>query len=275
MIDINKDTVVCISIATRPSNFGMTVHNAAYHALGLNFIYKAFHVSDIAGTITGVRALGIRGCSVTMPFKETVIQYLDILDDTARIIGAVNTIVNDGKYLTGYNTDLYGAKIVLQTLDIEKNDNVLLLGSGGIARAIKHALQQLKVKNVTVTSRNYKNAEKFIQGKYDDTEYSVVPWFSRNEVNADILINATPIGMKPDINTMPINLDTLHRYRTVIDVVVSPIETMLIKEAKKLGKSVVHGYEMSLHQAAAQFLLYTGIDAPLDIMQKSIMTIEQ
>ncbi len=269
MTHINKDTIVCISIAAHPSNFGTTVHNAAYRALGLNFIYKAFQVSDIAGAITGVRALGIRGCSVTMPFKETVIQYLDVLDDTARATGAVNTIVNEEKYLTGYNTDSYGAKIILHTLDIGKNDQILLLGAGGVARAIKYALQQLKIKNVIISSRNRQNADKLIL----DTEYSTIPWSSRNETNIDILINATPVGMKPDINKMPVNLDVLYHCRTVMDVVVSPAETMLIREAKKLKKNVVHGYEMSLHQAAAQFTLYTGINAPLDVMRESIKNI--
>ena len=269
MTQINKDTMVCISVAACPSNFGTTIHNAAYRALGLNFFYKAFQVSDIAGAITGVRALGIRGCSVSMPFKETVIQYLDVLDDTACSVGAVNTIVNNEGYLTGYNTDAYGAKVVLQMLEIRKDDQVLLIGAGGVARAIKYALQQLRITNVLISNRDSQKAEKLAK----DTEFRKIPWSARNEVKVDVLINATPIGMKTDINAMPVSENSLHDCRVVMDVVVSPMESRLIREAERLGKKVAHGYEMSLHQAAAQFRLYTGVDAPLDVMRVSIETL--
>src|SRR3990172_6053257 len=107
-MQIEKDTQLCISVAARPSNFGTTIHNAVFRKLGLNFIYTAFGITDIAGAVVGVRALGIRGCSVSMPFKEAVIPYLDALDPAARTIGAVNTVVNDSGRLTGYNTDIAG-----------------------------------------------------------------------------------------------------------------------------------------------------------------------
>jgi len=100
-----------------------------------------------------------------------------------------------------------------------------------------------------------------------------IPWSARNEVKVDVLINATPIGMKPDINAMPVSESSLRDCRAVMDVVVSPMESRLIREAKRLGKKVAHGYEMSLHQAAAQFRLYTVVDAPLDVMRVSIETL--
>ena len=104
----------CISVAKNPGKFGETVHNAGYDVLGLPFQYKAFSTNDISGVIKGVRALGIRGCSVSMPFKETVVPYLDRLDPLAKKIGAVNTIVNKNNTLIGYNTDFYGAKECLK-----------------------------------------------------------------------------------------------------------------------------------------------------------------
>ena len=265
-MEINKDTKVCISVAARASNFGTTLHNAAYRALGLNFFYKAFQISDIAEAIIGVRALGIRGCSVTMPFKESVIQYLDSLDDTARAVGAVNTIVNDNGYLTGYNTDAHGARTVFGTLKIRKDDRVLLIGAGGVAGAIKYAFRQLGITNVLVSNRDSQRAEKLIKG----TEFRAIPWSARNDTRVDVLVNATPVGMKPDINAMPVSESLLRNCRIVSDVIVAPMESRLIREAKRLGKKVARGYEMSLHQAAAQFRLYTGVDAPLDTMRASM-----
>lgn len=265
----NKDTILCISVAERPGNFGTTVHNAAYEALGLNFAYKAFGIADIAGAITGVRALGIRGCSVSMPFKEAVMKHLDALHPTAQVIGAVNTVVNEEGYLTGYNTDADGAKVALETLGIRKNDTILLLGAGGAARAILYALQQLQVTRVVVANRDLQKARKLAE--YGGSE--AIEWSARNQARVDVLINATPVGMEPAIDQMPVNEGVVYGCRAVMDVVVSPAETRLIKEAKKLGKQVALGHEMSLHQATAQFRLYTGVGPPLDVMRASIETL--
>lgn len=268
---INKDTQFCISVAARPGNFGTTLHNAAYAALGLNFAYKACGIADIGGAIAGVRALGIRGCGVSMPFKETVMKYLDALDPTAQVIGAVNTVVNEKGYLTGYNTDADGAKAALETLGIRKDDQVLILGAGGAARAIMYALQQLHVRRILVSNRDFAKAHKLAEHVGSEA----IEWFSRNEARVDVLINATPVGMEPHIAEMPVNEVVVDGCRAVMDVVVSPVETRLIKEAKKLGKQVALGHEMSLHQAAAQFRLYTGVDPPLDVMRASMQRLLQ
>jgi shikimate dehydrogenase len=260
---INKDTQLCISVSSRPSNFGTILHNAAYAELGLNFAYKAFGISDLAGAIAGVRALGIRGCSVSMPFKGAVVPLLDALDETAQAIGAVNTVVNEKGTLTGYNTDAHGARVALETLGIHKQDRVLLLGSGGAARAIMYALQQLQLGRVVLASRDFRRARQLAE--YGGAE--AIEWSSRNQTGVDVLINATPVGMEPDIDEMPSNENVVCGCRAVMDVVVSPAETRLIKEAKKLGKRVALGHEMSLHQAAAQFRLYTGVEPPLDVMR--------
>src|SRR5262245_49593436 len=114
MPPVGKDTVPCISLATRPSNFGTVVHDVAYRALALNVMYRALLVTDAAGALAGVRALGVRGCSVSMPFKESVIPLLGHLDETARAVGAVNAVVNDGGRLVGYNTDVQGAAAALR-----------------------------------------------------------------------------------------------------------------------------------------------------------------
>lgn len=269
MVGLNKDTVLCISVASRASNFGTVVHNYAYQALGLNFIYKAFEISDIAAAIAGVRGLGIRGCSVSMPFKETVIDYLDELDTTAAAIGAVNTVVNNDGYLIGYNTDVVGATVALQALEIQPQDKVLLLGAGGMAKAIAYSLQQLGIRNILFCNRT---ASKLAEKK---VSYEVVPWQERNESQVDILINATSLGMQPNPEVMPVEMRLIQHCRSVMDAIVSPLESKLINAARDANKKVVPGYKISLHQAAEQFYLYTGVKAPLDILEKAVLEMLQ
>jgi len=262
---IDKDTQICISIAQQPSNFGTTLHNMAYEALGLNFIYKAFGINDLEGAIAGVRALGIRGCSVSMPFKQAVIPFLDILDETAEITGAVNTIVNDGTCLTGFNTDLIGARLVLASLQPQRDEQILILGAGGVARAILVALRQLGCTRVAIASRDIKvgNLNLIMPCK-------VIGWEAREKQPVQVLINATPIGMFPFTELMPVSASFILKTRAVMDVVVSPMESRLIVFARAAGKSVVSGHQMSLEQAVAQFSLYTGCSAPRAVMEAGI-----
>lgn len=263
---INKDTQLCISIAERPSNFGTTLHNMAYETLGLNFIYKAFRVTDLRGAIAGVRSLGIRGCSVSMPFKQAVIPFLDVLDETAECTGAVNTIVNDGHRLTGFNTDLIGVRSVMSVLQQRNSEDILVLGAGGMARAILAVLREMGCTNIFVASRD---PSKFALLKAI-VDCTLIPWQERHERKAQILINATSIGMTPDAQLMPVDIEFINSTHVVIDAVVSPMETNLIAYAKKAGKIVVPGYQISLEQAVAQFFLYTQTPAPRIIMEAGI-----
>jgi len=263
---INKDTQVCISVASRPGNFGTTLHNAAYVALGLNFLYKACGISDIVGAMVGVRALGIRGCSVSMPFKEAAISCLDALDETAQVIGSVNTIVNDGGRLTGYNTDVIGAQVALEALQARPGESVLMAGAGGAARAILFALRQLGFNSVRVASRDVEK----IQQLNTILPCQPVSWAERQQEPVDLVINATPVGMNPNAESMPFGEAFLHQSRAVMDVVISPMETRLICCARSAGKAVSPGYLMSLEQAMAQFTLYTGVVPPRDLMEQKM-----
>lgn len=263
---INKDTQLCISIAEIPSNFGTTLHNMAYEALGLNFMYKAFGTPDLQGAIAGVRALGIRGCSVSMPFKQAVIPLIDVLDETAESTGAVNTIVNDGRRLTGFNTDLIGARLVLASLQPQSNEHILILGAGGVARAILVALREMGCSNVAVANRDHSK----IASMKTIMNFSSIPWCARQEKQVKLLINATSIGMTPDIEIMPVDMEFINGTRAVMDVVTSPMESNLISCARKAGKVVVSGYQMCLEQAIAQFFLYTGRPAPRAVMEDGI-----
>lgn len=260
---LNKDTVLCISISARPGSFGMTVHNAAYRAVGLDFIYKAFRVEDLAGALAGVRALGIRGCSVSMPFKERAIAFVDSVDAVAASIGAINTIINESGRLVGFNTDVFGVRAALEPLPISRDGQVLVLGAGGMARAIVYALKSLGFTRIALTNRSAAR----LDGWPSALQCPIVPWEERNEVPAQLLVNATSVGMAPLPQEMPVVEALLSRVGMVVDAVASPAETRLVRTARRFEKPVVTGVEISLFQAAEQFRLYTKHEPPLGVMR--------
>lgn len=263
---LDKDTQVCISISAHPSNFGTRVHNAGYEALGLNFLYKAFAVTDVAGVIAGVRALGIRGLSVSMPHKETVIAHLDDLHESARRIGAVNTVVNEGGKLVGYNTDAFGARAALQLLGDLSASQVLVLGAGGAAKAVLFALRALDAGDVVICNRSETKAALLARA----WSCRSIPWEAREGAKADVVVNATALGMAPNPDEVAVRPEALRSAWGVMDVVTNPMESRLIREARELGKKAVPGYTMSLHQAAAQFELYTGVKPPLEVFEGTV-----
>lgn len=266
MKDSFQNSEICISISERPGKYGTVVHNAGYKALGLNFFYKAFATNDVKGAILGVRALRIRGCSVSMPFKEKVIPLLDELDVMAQRVKAVNTIVNDNGRLIGYNTDVLGIKNSLQKLKISKNKKIIVLGSGGVARAVLVALKILKFKNITISNRTTK------KGKMLAKEFKInfLEWPKRNIFEANVIINATSIGMYPNDDMLPIEENSIKNAEIIIDLVASPPNTKLIRLSKKYKKISTKGSQLALNQAYEQFRLYTGKKPPIDIMEKAV-----
>ena len=268
---INKDTQLCISLSSSPGNFGSFLHNAAFKALGLNYIYKSFGISNIKDALIGVRALNIRGCSVSMPFKESVLPLLDKLDQSARLIGAVNTIVNNDGELTGFNTDQVGARKVLENISIRPSDKILLLGAGGVSRAILFALKEIGCDLVYVSNRDSNK----INSLNSILPCQLVPWEERHTFRPDLVINATPVGMNPNIDQSPMDVDFLFHVKAVMDVVVSPVDTRLISLSRSLGKIIVPGYMMSLEQAMEQFSLYTCEDPPREVMEQALNNIFQ
>jgi len=259
----------CISVSKNPGKVGETIHNAGYKHLGLNFQYKAFSSNDISGVIKGVRALGIKGCSISMPFKEKVISLVDELDPLAKQSKAVNTIVNNNGHLIGYNTDVLGIKNCLKSIKIQKNKKILLLGAGGGARAILVALKNLKFKNIVLSNRTSKKGKQVAK----DFDIEFIQWSKRSNIDAIIIINATPIGMHPNSNLLPISQKSIIHAKLIIDIVVKPPNTKLIKVANSKKIPTIDGTEMALNQAYEQFKLYTGKKAPKDIMQKALKKI--
>lgn len=251
---LNKDMTLCISLAARPSNIGTRFHNYLYDQLGLNFIYKAFTTTDLPAAIGGVRALGIRGCSVSMPFKEAVISLVDRMDLSASAIESVNTIVNDDGVLTAYNTDYLAVASLLQQRGVPAGSSVMLRGSGGMAKAVAAALRDNGFTEVTIVARNEHTGRKLA----DLYGFGWRP--DPGDGRADLLINVTPVGMAgADEDVLSFDLEAVAGAQTMFDVVAFPAETPLVTAAREAGKQVISGAEVIALQAAEQFALYTGV----------------
>ncbi len=254
------------------------IHNTLFRELNFNSIYVPFKVDTIGDFMREFRKLDIKGYSVTIPHKESVINHLDAIDPMAKKIGAVNTIVNMDGQLVGYNTDCEAAIKVLEgvdqvcrrgerpfalTKDVHlRGKKVTLIGAGGVARAIAFGLKECEAQ-ITIINRNYARAQSLARDvgclarKYDESE----------AFNADILINATPVGMFPKINETPIDKNKLKSNMIVFDTIYNPIETKLLKEAKAQGCKTINGLSMFVHQAAAQFKLWTGQMPSVEIVE--------
>ncbi len=254
---LNKDMTLCISLSARPSNNGTRFHNHLYDQLGLNWIYKAFAPTDLGQAIAGVRGLGIRGCAVSMPYKEDVIALVDVMDPSAKAIDSVNTIVNDNGTLTAYNTDYTAIEQLLQRNGVDPALSVWVKGSGGMAKATVAALRDAGFKDVTVIARNEAPGRALAE-LYGFTWRADLPAAG---TTADILINVTPVGMAggPDAEALSFPPEAVDAATVVFDVVALPAETPLVKAGRAAGKTVITGAEVATIQALEQFVLYTGI----------------
>lgn len=243
-----------MSLSARPSYFGSCFHNRLYELLGLDFVYKAFKTTDLKAVVNGIRALEIRGCAISMPFKEAVIPLLDKLAASAAAIESVNTIVNDGTSLTGYNTD-YGAIVTLiDKAEIDPTTPFLLHGAGGMAKAVAAALRDRGHKTGTIIARNS------VKGPALAALYGFdwAPDCGTRE--ASLLINATPLGMTgPEAKALAFTQAQIQAAKTVFDVVALPAETPLLRAARNAKRQTISGTEVGILQAVEQFVLYTGI----------------
>lgn len=252
---IDRDTLLCMSLAGRPGNFGTRFHNYLYEKLGLNYIYKAFTTQDIAAAVNGVRALGIRGCAVSMPFKESCIAYLDALAPSAKAIDSVNTIVNDDGRLTGLNTDYIAVKSLIDSYQLDSSAKVMIQGSGGMGKAVIAAFRDAGFRDVIIAARHRE------RGLALAKQYGF-QWQPRPDgIAADILVNVTPLGMAggAESETLAFSPTMVERADVIFDVVALPPETPLIKLAQRLDKRVISGAEVIALQAVEQFALYTGV----------------
>lgn len=251
---IGRDTRLCMSLSARPGNAGSRLHNTLYGLLGLDYVYKSFSTTDLPAAIGGLRALGIRGCAISMPFKEAVIPLLDGLEDSARAIDSVNTIVNDDGVLTGYNTDYTAVRDLVSRRGIDPATPFLLRGSGGMAKAVVAALRDLGFREGTVVARNAEAG----QGLAAQYGFRWLP--ERREEGAAMLVNVTPLGMEgAQAEELAFTPAQIAACEVAFDVVAQPAETPFIQAALAAGKTVISGAEVIVLQAIEQFVLYTGI----------------
>ena len=279
--------------------FSPAMHNAGLDALNLNYIYLPFHVKQdrLKECIEGAKSLGIQGLNVTIPHKTNVMKHLDDIDQVASMIGAVNTIQfiydednessnqnNEINVTTkGFNTDGYGCVRAIQEKTSINDKKVTITGAGGAARAIAFQMANSGISELSILNRNALKA----QALADDLKNNLETIGIDINVNAydlenlkkelsdsDIFIDTTPIGMHPNVNDKPIaSADMLHEDLLVNDIVYTPMETSLLKEAKLANAEIVYGYKMLLYQGIRSFEIWLNQEAPVDVMENALLDV--
>jgi shikimate dehydrogenase len=259
------------------------MHNAAFKELGLDYVYVAFRVKgeELPRAIEGMRALGIRGFNVTIPHKVTIMPFLDELDSLARKIGAVNTIVNDAGSLRGYNTDASGFLRALRDRGFEpEGKQVAMLGAGGASRAISFVLAESGANLVILNRWQELDWAEELARQISDAFKKEVKALESDETNleaaldrADIVVNATSVGMSPHIDESPVPARLLRPGMVVFDIVYNPLKTRLITEAAQAGAETVVGLDMLVWQGALSFEMWTGKKAPVELMKREAIRV--
>jgi shikimate dehydrogenase len=277
---ITASTTLCAVIGN-PVGHSLSpeIHNAAFRHLGLDWVYSAFRVEDLPHAIAGIRALGIRGVSVTIPHKVAALPLLDSLEETAAKIGAVNTIVNTCGRLHGINTDGAGA---LKALTDAGHDpagaSLLIVGSGGAARAIAFTIAghaapaRLAIAGIVPAELAALCADIAAATSVSPVAVAMTAENLRKAAaEASIIINCTPLGMRPQTEASPLPAELLGSGQVVFDIVYNPLTTKLLKDARARGAAVISGIEMFLNQACLQFEHWTGMPAPAGVMREVLM----
>jgi len=252
---LDRETVLCISLAARPSNIGTRFHNFLYNELGLNYVYKAFAPADIGAAVAGIRGLPIRGAAVSMPYKEAVIDLVDVMEPSAAAIDSVNTIVNDDGVLRAYNTDYQAVADLLEMSSFDRSAPAAVAGSGGMAKAVVAAMRDTGFVDVTVIARNRATGTALAE------KYGFRHATSVDGLRPTTLVNATPIGMAggPDADGMPFSEQVVEGASNCLDVVAMPAATPLVRIMRARGAETISGDAVIAGQAAVQFALYTGV----------------
>jgi shikimate dehydrogenase len=255
------------------------MHNTALRFMNLDYVYLSFavHPDDIGGAVKSIKALGIAGVNITIPHKISVIPYLDVLSQEAELIGAVNTICNREGVLYGYNTDGQG---FIQSLKRDagvdpKGRNIVILGSGGAARGIGISLALQGAGRIAVASRNIIHGVELVNSMAKanpECECVAVELYGPELAgvikHADVLVNATPVGMYPNVSEPPVVDESfLHDGLLVCDLVYNPMCTCLLQSAERVGASVLSGVGMLAYQGALALQLWTGKEPPFELMK--------
>ncbi len=254
----------------------IALQEAAFQAAGLNFRYLTLLVrpEGLKDAFLGMRAMNFRGINLTVPHKVAALQYVDALSQEVQLIGATNTIVNDGGKLTAYNTDGKGFVIGIEKQGVNlAGKRVAMLGAGGAARAIAVECALAGVREMTLISRDASRGQTLCDLLNEKTacRASFVPWTGTAPIPAcDILINATSIGLYPDPGCPDIRYTDIAPGMIVQDVIPNPADTLLLKKARAQGATALDGLNMLVYQGAIGFKLWTGEEAPVDVMRQAL-----
>ncbi len=255
------------------------MYMAAFKAAGFpnyNYTLLPMQTGKLYFAVEGIKNLDFRGVNVTIPHKTTIMQYLDAIDSDALVIGAVNTVVNDGGMLTGYNTDVAGFLSALAEANfLPEECHAVVLGAGGAARAILWGLCKKRAGYITIGARNPIKAQALANDFLNHGNVESFDWlsdeFKEAMQTADILINTTPLGMFPNVDDMPpVDLKLLPEGALVYDIVYNPAETKLLKTARELGYPTLNGVSMLLLQGKESYRLFLGETPDMKIMANTL-----
>ena len=256
------------------------MHNAAFKSLNLDYVYVPFHVkkNELKAAIKGASSLEIKGLNVTIPHKTEVMKYLDVLDGTAELIGAVNTIKFDEK-IKGYNTDGLGAVRAIEETSTVRGKKIVILGAGGASRAISFQIILSGAGRVIIANRTLEKGfllKKNLVEKLDaDVEAIDIGEKLNDELkDADILINTTPIGMYPNIHQKPlVTSEMMHENLIVNDIIYNPLHTGILREAIKANAKTVTGVKMLIYQGIESFKIWTGVEPSVDVFNEALVKV--
>lgn len=255
-------------------SFSPSMQNAALQAANLDYAYIAMPIApeNLSAAVMGLRAMNFRGVNVTIPHKQAIMQHLDEINEDARIIGAVNTVVNDNGHLTGYNTDVIGFIDAMKDKGFSPaGKNAVMLGAGGAARSIIWGLIKEKVNSITIGVRNVPKVQPLADYFQKYIPITLLDWnddtFKDKLRSADLLINATPLGMAPNINAAPpVDWDCVPPSALAYDIIYTPAETMFLRTAREHGCQTLNGEGMLVGQGAESFRLWTGAEPDQTLM---------
>jgi shikimate dehydrogenase len=248
------------------------MHNDAFEKYELDATYVPFHVTpeNLQDAVKGFKAIHLSGLSITVPHKTAIMPFLDEIDPLAEAIGAVNTMVNEGGRFIGYNTDGLGyLKGIKQVVPSFIDRKMLLIGAGGAARAIYFTMAQAGLKNIDIANRTLSQAEFLVENCPFPKNSEVLSLKdAENQLSKyDIIVQTTSIGMHPNVDSSPISVDHLKPTAFVSDIIYTPLETKLLRDAKQKGARTQNGLPMFTHQGALQFEMWTGIFPDTDRME--------
>jgi shikimate dehydrogenase len=251
------------------------IHSAAFRELNLESSYIAYRIpkGELNEGVESLKKIKIDGFNVTIPHKVEMMKYLDKMDESCSIIGAVNTVTNTEGILKGYNTDMDGFLDPFKKKEIKIQDTkILLLGAGGAARAIVTGVAKEKAKHITIANRTLENANNLAQFANKiglNADAITIENVGNNLKDYDIIVNATSVGLKNEPS--PISLESINSETIVYDIVYMPMNTDFLKKAKEKGAKIIYGYEMLLGQAVRAFEIWHGIEAPYNAMKKALL----